>query len=71
MKKIILFNPGQASLNLGDEIIANACFDVINEIFKEKQILDISTHLPISNKYLKNVNNPGVYAANLSEKELV
>lgn len=58
MKKIILFNPGQASLNLGDEIIANACFDVINEIFKEKQILDISTHLPISNKYLKNVNNP-------------
>lgn len=58
MKNIILFNPGQSSLNLGDEIISDACFNVIDEIFNEKQIVSVSTHLPISNKYLRYIEDP-------------
>ena len=34
-EKIILFNPGQSSLNIGDEIIEDACTQVLNEVFKD------------------------------------
>lgn len=57
-EKIILFNPGQSSLNIGDEIIEDACTQVLNEVFKDKIYISISTHLPISNLYMKNIEKP-------------
>lgn len=58
MKNFILFNPGQSSLNLGDEIIEDSCKKVIKEKFGEQQYISISTHLPISNSYLRYIDNP-------------
>ena len=57
MENVILFNPGQSTLNVGDQIIADACYNAINNILEGKKYIDFSTHLPISNKYLKNINN--------------
>lgn len=58
MDNTILFNPGQASLNLGDEIIEDACKKVLEEILDNQQYVNISTHLPISNRYLRYIKNP-------------
>lgn len=60
MKNIILFNPGQSSLNLGDKIIEDGCKSVLQNVFTDDQYIDISTHLPISNKYLKYIDEPTV-----------
>ncbi len=57
MKKIILYNPAISSLNLGDHIIGEACKENLNNILEENMCIEISTHLPISNTYMKFINN--------------
>ena len=68
MKKIILYNPAISSLNKGDEIIAEACKENIYSFFPDSMYVEISTHLPINNKYLeriKKVNYSFVLGSNL------
>lgn len=68
MKKIVLYNPAISSLNIGDEIIEDACKKNLNELFDDSMYIEISTHLPVSNLYMsiiKNVNNSFVLGSNL------
>lgn len=57
MKKIILYNPEISSLNLGDGIIAEACKNNLNPILKDAMCVEISTHMPISNYYMRVIGN--------------
>lgn len=57
MKKIVLYNPAISSLNLGDEIIAQSCKQYIKNIFSNNMYIEISTHLPVNNSYLKRITN--------------
>lgn len=68
MKKIVLYNPAISSLNIGDEIIEDACKKNLDELFKDSMYIEISTHLPVSNLYMsiiKNVNSSFVLGSNL------
>lgn len=56
MEKIILYDPAVSSLNMGDHIISDAVKKQIEYILKKSFIVDISTHLPVSN-YLKRLND--------------
>ena len=57
MRKIILFNPSISSLNLGDEIIFRSIYNELKEFFHEDFIVNISTHLPISNRYMRYISD--------------
>lgn len=68
MNKIILYDPSISTLNKGDNIIAKSCIKEIKNIFGEVFFINISTHLPISRKYLKlmgDVNKKFVLGSNL------
>lgn len=53
MKKIILNNPAISTLNVGDEIIFDSCFKVIESLYPNSFFVNISTHLPISLRYMR------------------
>ena len=53
MKKIILYNPAISSMNLGDEIISESCKQNLDKLFDSDMYIEISTHLPVNNNYLK------------------
>lgn len=53
MKKIILYDPEISSLNLGDGIISEACKRNLKEVLNDSMSINISTHMPISNYYMK------------------
>ena len=57
MNKIILYNPAISSLNMGDEIIAESCKKNICSLFSNSMYVEISTHLPINNKYIQRIKN--------------
>lgn len=53
MRKVILYNPSISSLNMGDEIIFRSIYNELYSFFAEDFIVNISTHLPVSNMYLR------------------
>lgn len=57
MKKIILYNPAITSINIGDEIIAEECKNNLFKLFSGDMFIEISTHLPLSNNYLKRIQD--------------
>lgn len=57
MKKIVLYNPAISSLNIGDEIIAKSCKQNLDKIFNNDMYIEISTHLPVNNSYLKRIKD--------------
>src|SRR4051794_11742838 len=54
MKKVVLYNPSVSSLNIGDHIIFDGAKTQIKPILNGSFIIDISTHLPVSN-YLNHI----------------
>lgn len=57
MKKIVLYNPALSSLNMGDEIIFESAFRELQELFPESFFVQLSTHLPVSNIYMRNLKD--------------
>lgn len=57
MKKIILYNPAISSMNLGDEIISESCKQNLDKLFDSDMYIEISTHLPVNNNYLKRIKD--------------
>ncbi len=57
MRKIILFNPSVSSLNCGDHIIFNSISANIKKLFPQAFYVEVSTHLPLSNSYIKRFGN--------------
>lgn len=52
MKQIVLFNPAMSSLNLGDDVIFDGAFHVVDSLFPDSYYVNISTHLPVTLQYL-------------------
>lgn len=68
MKRLVLFNPAQATLNLGDEIIVEACLRQLNQLFPVSQYVSLSTHQPLGVVipwYVKNSDYRFVCGTNL------
>lgn len=57
MKKIVLYNPAVSTLNKGDEIISDSVKSEIYRLFPDAFYTEISTHLPVSNRFLYYVKN--------------
>jgi len=57
LNKILLFNPAISSLNMGDHIISEACKEHLEEVLFQNMNIEISTHLPVSNIYMKIIKN--------------
>lgn len=51
MKKIILFNPAEGTLNSGDYIIEKYIKEEMDYLFSDSIIAEIGTHLPIAHFY--------------------
>jgi polysaccharide pyruvyl transferase WcaK-like protein len=60
MKKVILYNPSVGSLNLGDEIIFRSAYDELHSYIAGDFVVNISTHLPVSNMYLRYLKDADV-----------
>lgn len=52
MKKIMLFEPGLSTDNLGDQIIVDGVKRAFEQILKESFLIEISTHMPIYNRHV-------------------
>lgn len=66
-KKIVIYNPATSSLNMGDHIISDAAYKQLYPFLKESFLVEISTHLPVSNylKYTKDFDYKFVFGSNL------
>lgn len=53
MKKIITFNPSISSLNRGDDVIVDSSKRYLSKIFPDAFMVDISSHLPVSNMFMR------------------
>lgn len=51
MKQVLLLDPGVSTLNLGDEIISQACEAGLSHAIDDAYVVRVSSHLPVS-KYL-------------------
>lgn len=51
--KIVLYNPGISSLNMGDHIIFDGAHTQLGDLINNAFIVEVSTHLPIS-RYLRH-----------------
>ena len=61
MKKIIYYNPAISSMNKGDEIIEESCKKYLAEVVdKNSFIVEICTHLPLLNYYLRWIGEPDI-----------
>ncbi len=58
MGKIVLFDPSISTLNRGDEIIAESCEKNFAFNSKKDFIIRISTHFPLSNRFLDIIGEP-------------
>lgn len=47
MKKLILYNPGIATADTGDEIVYESCLKVMKEIFPDAFRIQFSSHTPV------------------------
>ena len=54
MKKIMLFEPGLSTDNLGDQIIVDGVKAAFKQIMDGAFIIEISTHMPIYNRHMKH-----------------
>ena len=52
MEKILLYNPAISTMNTGDEIISDSAVSYIKEMFPRAFYTQISTHLPVSMRYM-------------------
>jgi len=60
MKKIILYTPSLSTLNLGDKIIFKSILEELNPLINGNFIVKISTHLPLSNMYLRYLKDADI-----------
>jgi len=60
VKKVILYNPSISSLNMGDEIIFRGAFDELSSHIKDSFVVNVSTHLPVSNMYLRYLKDADI-----------
>lgn len=73
MRKVVLYNPSVSSLNMGDEIIFRSIYNELHSFFSDDFIVNISTHLPVSNMYLrflKDANYRIVCGSNLLDSRM-
>lgn len=47
MRKIVMYNPGIATADTGDEIVYESCLKVIKELFPEAFRIQFSSHTPV------------------------
>lgn len=57
MKHTLLINPGVSSLNIGDEIIADAVIKQLSFIIDDTFITSVSSHLPLSFMYKRAIGH--------------
>lgn len=57
MKKIMLYNPGISSLNLGDSIIAESAKKEIGFLLEDSFVIEVSSHLPQSFYYTRHLKD--------------
>lgn len=72
--KLMLYDPSICTLNLGDSIIAESAFKVIDDLFPTAYKINVSTHVPISFRYLyylRNVNYRFVCGTNLLKSKML
>ncbi|WP_346678056.1 MULTISPECIES: polysaccharide pyruvyl transferase family protein [Thomasclavelia] len=55
---IILHDPGLSSYNIGDEIISTCIREELSKVINNKTVLSLSTHLPLSYRYLRTIKSP-------------
>lgn len=58
MKNIYLFEPSIASNNTGDEIIVQGVKKALERLIKENYIIEMPTHMPLSNRYALFLGSP-------------
>lgn len=57
LKETLLFNPAISSLNMGDHIIADGVKNQLSPLINNSFFVEVSTHLPISNSYMRHLKN--------------
>lgn len=57
MKRVVLYNPAIATLNLGDEIIVDACVQELTGILPISQFASLCTHQPIGKVLPKSIGD--------------
>lgn len=55
MKKVVLYDPGVSSMNLGDKVISEAAKEQLEFILKDSFSTEVSTHLPMSWYYMRSL----------------
>lgn len=54
MKKIMLFEPGISTDNLGDQIIVQGVKEAFRQILEQSFVIEFSTHLPLYNRHVQH-----------------
>lgn len=57
MKKIILFEPGIGTDNLGDQVIVEGVKTAISPLLQDAFTIEFSTHTPLYNRHVKHCEN--------------
>lgn len=59
MQTVIMYDPSISSLNLGDKVISLACRKALSPLLQHSFVIDFSSHLPITNSFMKHLRDPG------------
>ncbi len=57
MKKVMLFEPGLSTDNLGDQIIVDAVKKAFSNVLQDCFLIEFSTHVPLYNRHMQHCEN--------------